>query len=93
MSLLFLFALAAQVPLSAQVTNYVGSCASGGYATISAALATSPAPNFVYVCPGTYPEQVVITTPVTLQGIFGDNAGQAIIASSRCGSPKPFAPA
>jgi hypothetical protein len=78
--LLFLLALAAQVPLaSATVTNYVGSCASGSYATISAALATTPAPNFVYVCPGTYPEQVVITKPVTLEGIYTSNSGQAFI--------------
>src|SRR5271163_3321403 len=80
MCLLFLSALAAQVPLaSATVTNYVGSCASGSYATITAALATTPAPNFVYVCPGTYPEQVVITKPVTLEGIYTSNAGQAFI--------------
>ena len=78
--LLFLLALAAQVPLaSATVTNYVGSCASGSYATISAALATTPAPNFVYVCPGTYPEQIVISKPVTLEGIYTSNAGQAFI--------------
>jgi hypothetical protein len=36
---------------SATVTYYVGSCAGGSYGTISAALAASPAPNFVYVCP------------------------------------------
>ncbi len=79
-SLLFLLALAAQVPLaSATVTNYVGHCVSGSYATISAALATTPAPNYVYVCPGTYAEQVVITKPVTLEGIYTSNAGQAFI--------------
>ena len=78
--LLFLLALAAEVPLaSATVTNYVGSCVSGSYATITAALATTPAPNFVYVCPGTYPEQVVITYPVTLEGVLANGMAQAFI--------------
>jgi hypothetical protein len=95
MCLLFLLALAAQVPLaSATVTNYVGSCASGSYATISAALATTPAPNFVYVCPGNYAEQVVITKPVTLEGIYTSNAGQAFIniPSGGLSSDNPCSP-
>ena len=74
--------LAVGVPhASATVTYYVGSCVSGSYSTISAALAATPAPNFVYVCPGTYPEQVVITKPVTLEGIYTSNAGQAFITA------------
>jgi len=64
---------------SATVTNYVGSCMTGSYSTITAALATTPAPNVVEVCPGTYAEQVVITNPVTLEGIFTSNADQVVI--------------
>jgi len=93
--LLFLLALVAQVSLaSATVTNYVGSCVSGSYPTISAALATTPAPNFVYVCPGTYPEQVVISNPVTLEGIYTSNAGQAFITlpSGGLGTDNPCYP-
>jgi hypothetical protein len=73
--------LAAGAPLaSAKVTNYVGGCAgSPNFSTITAALATTPAPNVVEVCPGTYAEQVVITNPVTLEGIFTSNADQVVI--------------
>jgi hypothetical protein len=78
--ILFLPLLAAQVPLaSATVTHFVGSCAPGSYETISDALATKPAPNVVEVCPGTYPEQVLITSPVTLEGISSSTANQAFI--------------
>ncbi len=73
--------LSACVPqASATVTNYVGGCAgSPTFSTITAALATSPAPNLVEVCPGTYAEQVVITKPVKLEGIFTSNADQVVI--------------
>jgi hypothetical protein len=73
--------LAAGTPYaSAKVTNYVGGCAgSPNFSTITAALATTPAPNVVEVCPGTYAEQVVITKPVTLEGIFTSNADQVVI--------------
>jgi len=65
---------------SATVTNYVGGCAgSPNFTTISAALASTPAPNVVEVCPGTYPEQILITNPVTLEGIFTSNADQVVI--------------
>jgi hypothetical protein len=64
---------------SATVTYYVGSCQTGGYPSIGAALAANPAPNVVKVCPGTYPEQVVITYPVTLQGILANGMDQAFI--------------
>jgi len=66
---------------SATVTYYVGSCQAGSYPTIGAALGANPAPNVVKVCPGTYPEQVVISYPVTLEGILANGMGQAIIAA------------
>jgi len=72
--------LAAGTPYaSATLTNYVGSCMTSSYPTITAALATTPAPNVVEVCPGTYAEQVVITKAVTLEGIFTSNADQVVI--------------
>lgn len=73
--------LAVSVPqASATVTHYVGSCMTGSYSTIMAALATSPAPNVVEVCPGTYAEQVVMTKAVTLKGISTSNTDQVVIS-------------
>jgi hypothetical protein len=40
----------------------------------------APTPNVVEVCPGIYNEQVVISFPVTLEGISAGNADQAMIA-------------
>jgi hypothetical protein len=39
------------------------------YSTISLAVAAMPPPTTVLVCPGTYPEQVTINTPLTLKGL------------------------
>ena len=62
-------------------TYIVGTCKTGfkSFTTISAALAATPAPNTVRVCPGTYPEQIEIQIPVTLEGISANNSSQAII--------------
>jgi hypothetical protein len=85
-SLLVLLALVAQA--SATVTYVVGSCKptfplSSTFQSISAALAATPAPNVVEVCPGTYPEQLVIDIPVTLEGISdGASAGATIAVPS-----------
>lgn len=81
-SLLFLLALAAQVPLaSATITYAVGSCKPSlpSYPTISAAVGTVPAGSTVEVCPGTYSEQVVISTPLTLEGITSGNGARAVV--------------
>jgi pectin methylesterase-like acyl-CoA thioesterase len=81
--LLFLLALAAQVPLaSATVTYAVGTCkpALHSFTTIQGALDASPPPNVVEVCPGTYNEQVVIGIPVALEGISYGNSAEAMIA-------------
>jgi len=69
----------AQTPTSS--TYVVGTCKPTlpSYKTISAALAAVPAPVTVQVCPGTYPEQIVITQPVTLEGITNGNAGQVVV--------------
>jgi len=71
-------------PLLAK-TYYVGSCKTGAYATIGAAVAAVPAGSIVDVCPGTYPEQVVISQPLTLQGVASGGSSQAIITMPSAG--------
>jgi hypothetical protein len=84
-SLLLLSALlfAANLPLTAATVTYgVGACGQVGitsFSTISAALAATPAPSVIKVCPGTYPEQIVITIPVTIEGVLINGAGLANI--------------
>lgn len=81
---LSLLVLAAQMPLaSATVTYVVGSCKNplNPIVTITQALQKTPQPNVVEVCPGTYAEQVVITFPVTVEGIPGGSSDQAIISA------------
>lgn len=82
--IVFVSMLAAQVPLaSATVTYVVGTCQKTIYTSIQAALDAKPLPNVVKVCPGTYGEQVVITHPVTLEGISdGTSSGATIVVPS-----------
>jgi parallel beta-helix repeat protein len=71
-----------QPPNAAGLTYIVGTCKSGTrFSTIQAALNASPAPTTVEVCPGQYPEQIVITKPVTLEGIVSANADQVRIVT------------
>ncbi len=65
-------------PLLAK-TYYVGTCKTGAYPTIGAAVAAVPAGSIIDVCPGTYPEQVVISQPLTLQGFASGGSSQANI--------------
>jgi hypothetical protein len=69
--------------LWATVTYQVGTCkpAPHTFPTITAALTATPPPNIVKVCPGTYPEQVLITQAVILEGMISGNSGEVIIAS------------
>jgi Right handed beta helix region len=65
-----LFVLAAPELHAATVTYIVGTCKVGTrFTTIQDALNATPAPTIVEVCPGTYPEQVTISKPVTLEGV------------------------
>src|ERR1700746_3129151 len=50
------------------------------FATIQAAVSSVPAGSTVLVCPGTYPEQVTITQPLSLQGLADSSLDEAIIA-------------
>ncbi len=67
------------VSSSFAATYYVGTCHSSSYPTISAAVAAVPPNSTVDVCPGTYPEQVFIYQPLTLQGIKSGNNDRARI--------------
>ena len=81
-----LAALTAQ--FAAASTLRVGICAvgeddkehiSGHYSTIQAAVNAAAPGSKVLVCPGTYPEQVEITKPLTLKGVSSGNSGAAVV--------------
>lgn len=58
----------------------VGNCQGGmHFTTIQAAVNAAPVGATIHVCPGTYPEQVEITTPLTLKGVQSGNADAAVI--------------
>lgn len=68
-------------------TFAVGTCRPmfKSFSTISAAVASVPAGSIVEVCPGTYPEQVTISTPLTLLGAASGNVDRATIVVPRTG--------
>ena len=55
------------------------------FATISIAVSSVPPGSKIFVCPGTYAEQVVISQPLTLEGIASSNQDQAVIAAPAAG--------
>jgi pectin methylesterase-like acyl-CoA thioesterase len=57
--------------MSRASTVQVGGCKTGltNFPTISAAVTAVPSGSIIEVCPGTYPEQVVINKNLTLDGI------------------------
>src|SRR5262249_11935667 len=59
----------------------VGTCAGNkvNYSTIQAAVNAANANDTVAVCPGTYPEQVVITKPLTVKGVIAGTSGAVVI--------------
>ena len=59
----------------------VGSCKPRltSFRTISAAVSSVPPGSTILVCPGTYPEQVTISQPLTLLGIQSANQDDAIV--------------
>jgi hypothetical protein len=60
----------------------VGTCLGASpYATIQSAVTAAPSGGTVLVCPGTYPEQVTITQPLTLKGIQVGNNDAAVVTS------------
>jgi hypothetical protein len=75
--LALLLSLAAQ-PLVA-ATYYAGNCRAGAFGTINAAVAAVPAGSTIDICSGIYPEQLVISKALTLQGAYSNNSSQAVI--------------
>ena len=55
-------------------------------ATITLAVAAVSPGGTIKVCPGTYPEQVVISKPLTIQGIQDGNNDAAVIVPPVRGS-------
>ena len=78
-------ALLAATGLAAQAaTVYVGACGPAKattYPTIQQAVNAVPAGSTVFVCPGTYPEQVTITKNLNLIGVQSGTADSAVITS------------
>jgi hypothetical protein len=73
-------ALVALCPRPAKAGIVVGQCTAGTqYSTIQAAVNAAPSGATIQVCPGYYPEQVVIQSPLTLQGIIKNGAEGAFI--------------
>jgi len=86
---LFLFTIA--LLLSTQATLFAGNVTVvvgpatcqpryAHFSTIQSAVSSVPTGSKVMVCPGTYPGQVVITEPLTLQGVT-DGTGDAAVIS------------
>jgi len=68
--------------LSAMAINVaVGSCKPSlpSYPTIQQAVNSVPAGSTIQVCPGLYPQQVVVNKNLTIKGIAASNQGAAII--------------
>jgi hypothetical protein len=61
------------------------------YSTISTAVSSVPAGSLIYICPGTYAEQVVITKKLTLEGVAGNGSTGA--AASGSNNPVIVSPA
>ena len=66
---------------SMAATVQVGNCLSGPphYSTIQKAVNASAPGTTIRVCPGNYPEQVLITKTLTLTGVEGDTGSTPVI--------------
>ena len=90
LSLMVVLTLTAhQLWASTSLTYAVGTCRPKlpSFSTISAALVATPPANTIMVCPGIYPEQVVITQPVILEATTDGDSGQVVIAVPSDGLP------
>ena len=65
----------------------VGTCKPNlqSYATIQDAVGNVAAGGTILVCPGAYPEQVLITKPLTIKGVLSGNAAASVITSPQDG--------
>jgi hypothetical protein len=66
---------------AAASTYYVGSCKSGSFPTISAAVKAAPAGSTILICAGNYSEQVIISKDLTLNGIASSTGVGAFIVA------------
>jgi Periplasmic copper-binding protein (NosD) len=66
---------------------YVGTCKPGkaDFNTIQEAVTAVPSGSTINVCPGTYPEQVTIQQPLTLQGVQNGNNSAVVITAPASG--------
>lgn len=73
-------------PLKAATVS-VGTCITGGihFTTIQAAVNAVPAGSTIKICPGNYPEQVVIDKNLTLKGVESDTAFNPVIVAPSLG--------
>ena len=72
-------------------TLIVGTCRPGThFTTISEAVAAAPSGATVEVCPGTYSEQVKISTPLNLTGLTSGNSGRVIVTPPSGGLTASF---
>jgi parallel beta-helix repeat protein len=82
--------IAVGTPWALATTTYVvgpSTCLPGKvhFTTIQSAVSSVAAGSNVYVCPGTYPEQVVITQPLTLSGVTDGTGDAAVITVPSAG--------
>ena len=75
----FLSGLLMFLPSAFASTLYVGSCHTPSYSTISAAVAAAAPGATINICPGRYPEQIVLTQAVTLKGISSSDGDLIIV--------------
>jgi hypothetical protein len=75
-------------------TYYVGTCKPGkaDYTTIQEAVTGVPPGSTINVCAGTYPEQVAILQPLTLQGAASGNDSSVVITAPSSGVLAPTVP-
>jgi Right handed beta helix region len=69
-----------------------GSCRAATYSRIQAAVDAAPAGGTVVVCPGTYKEDVVVSTPLQLLGQKGAVIHGSPTANAMCDQNGPFGP-
>ncbi len=80
------------VSSASAATFAVGACLPTfpSFPTISLAVSTVPAGSLIRICPGTYPEQILINKSLNLQGVSSGNSDQPIITvpqASPSGAP------
>jgi len=66
-----------------------GVCANAVYTTISAALFASASGDEIDICPGLYPEQLVITQPVTLRGLSTSGSQRVLLQPATITNVQP----